>query len=63
MEEGQSSIEVKRWACSVSNQHRKAYGDHKIRQRTGHERKGGAKERCRPADLARNCGDAGSAQP
>lgn len=34
MAEGQYDIGVERWACSVSNQHRKAYGDRKIRQRT-----------------------------
>ncbi len=34
MAEGHYDIGVERWACSVSNQHRKAYGDRKIRQRT-----------------------------
>lgn len=34
MAEGQFDIAVERWSCSVSNQHRKAYGDRKIRQRT-----------------------------
>lgn len=34
MAEGQYDVVVERWACSVSNQHRKAYGDRKIRQRT-----------------------------
>lgn len=34
MAEGHYDIGVERWTCSVSNQHRKAYGDRKIRQRT-----------------------------
>ena len=34
MAEGSYDISVERWSCSVSNQHRKAYGDRKIRQRT-----------------------------
>ncbi|MEZ5416258.1 MAG: hypothetical protein R2708_02810 [Vicinamibacterales bacterium] len=34
MAEGQLDIAVERWSCSVTNQHRKAYGDRKIRQRT-----------------------------
>lgn len=34
MAEGQVDIAVERWSCSVTNQHRKAYGDRKIRQRT-----------------------------
>lgn len=34
MAEGQFDIAVERWSCSVNNQHRKAYGDRKIRQRT-----------------------------
>lgn len=34
MAEGSFDISVERWSCSVSNQHRKAYGDRRIRQRT-----------------------------
>jgi hypothetical protein len=34
MAEGHYDISVERWSCTVSNQHRKAYGDRKIRQRT-----------------------------
>ena len=34
MAERHYDINVERWSCSVSNQHRKAYGDRKIRQRT-----------------------------
>lgn len=34
MAESRFDVAVEHWSCSVSNQHRKAYGDRKIRQRT-----------------------------
>lgn len=34
MAEGQYDISVERWSCTVSNSHRKIYGDRKIRQQT-----------------------------
>ena len=34
MTEIQYDVSVERWTCSVSNQHRKAFADRKIRQRT-----------------------------
>lgn len=34
MAESRFDVSVEHWSCSVSNQHRKAYGDRKIRQRT-----------------------------
>lgn len=34
MAESRFDVAVEHWSCSVSNQHRKAYGDRRIRQRT-----------------------------